>query len=293
MNISDAQACAAQLSASSESPAADIEQLLCHILECNRTFLFTRRDHPLTADQQWAFKQLLQRRIQGEPVAHLTGSRGFWTLDLEVNPTTLIPRPDTECLVEKALELMPDSAARVLDLGTGTGAIALALASERPAWQLVAVDRVAEAVLLAEKNRQRTGLTNVKVLQGSWFEPVAGVFDLIVSNPPYIDPDDPHLRQGDVRFEPLSALTAGDNGLADIRHIAIQARHFLRDGGTLMFEHGYDQAAAVQQLLLDLHYSDIESAQDYGGNDRITWALWNSVPLQNRCGEEETKLNAE
>ncbi|WP_299201172.1 peptide chain release factor N(5)-glutamine methyltransferase [uncultured Amphritea sp.] len=287
MNISDAQACAARLSGSSESPAADVELLLCHILECNRTFLFTRREHQLTAAQQTTFEQLLQRRIQGEPVAHLIGSRGFWTLDLEVNAATLIPRPDTECLVEKALELMPDSAARVLDLGTGTGAIALALASERRDWQLVAVDRVAEAVILAEINRQRIGLANVTVIQGSWFEPVTGVFNLIVSNPPYIDPDDPHLRQGDVRFEPLSALIAEDNGLADIRHIATQAREYLVKGGMLLFEHGYDQAAAVQQLLLQLNYSDIDSAQDYGGNDRITWAVWNSAPLQDSCGEEE------
>ena len=293
MNIAEAQACAARLSATSESPAADIELLLCHVLECNRTFLFTRRDHPLTATQQAMFEQLLQRRIQGEPVAHLTGSRGFWTFDLEVNASTLIPRPDTECLVEKALELMPASAARVLDLGTGTGAIALALASERPAWQLLAVDCVADAVMLAEKNRQRIGLTNVTVLKGRWFEPVTGRFNLIVSNPPYIDPQDPHLRQGDVRFEPLSALIAEDSGLADIRHIATEARGYLSDGGVLLFEHGYDQADAVQQLLGELHYSQIASARDYGGNDRITWALWHNGAAQNSHDEEESSPNAE
>ncbi|MDX2421452.1 MAG: peptide chain release factor N(5)-glutamine methyltransferase, partial [Amphritea sp.] len=271
MNILEAQGCAAQLSACSDSPAVDVELLLCHVLECSRTFLFTRREHILSEAQQLQFEQLLQRRLQGEPIAHLTGIRGFWNLDLEVNATTLIPRPDTECLVEKALELIPPSAARVLDLGTGTGAIALALASECPAWSLVAVDRVADAVALAERNRQRAGLSNVRVLQGSWFEPVDGVFDLIVSNPPYIDPQDPHLEQGDVRFEPLSALVAEEHGLADIRYIATEARAFLADGGTLLFEHGYDQAEAVRQLLADLHYRGIESAQDYGGNDRITW----------------------
>lgn len=288
MNILEAQGCAAQLSACSDSPAVDVELLLCHVLECSRTFLFTRREHSLSEAQQLQFEQLLQRRLQGEPIAHLTGIRGFWNLDLEVNATTLIPRPDTECLVEKALELIPPSAARVLDLGTGTGAIALALASECPAWSLVAVDRVADAVALAERNRQRAGLSNVRVLQGSWFEPVDGVFDLIVSNPPYIDPQDPHLEQGDVRFEPLSALVAEEHGLADIRYIATEARAFLADGGTLLFEHGYDQAEAVRQLLADLHYKGIESAQDYGGNDRITWARWHNPVI-----EKEIKQNAE
>ncbi|WP_332874412.1 peptide chain release factor N(5)-glutamine methyltransferase [Amphritea pacifica] len=287
MKISDAQACAGQLAATSDSPAADIELLLCHTLECSRTFLFTHRDDPLTAHQQAQFERLIQRRILGEPVAHLTGSRGFWTLDLEVNATTLIPRPDTECLVEKALELLPSQAARVLDLGTGTGAIALALASERPTWSVVAVDRVPEAVALAEKNRQRIGLENVIVSEGSWFEPVAGRFELIVSNPPYIDPDDPHLGQGDVRFEPLSALIAEDHGLADLRYIASEARHYLVDGGWLLFEHGYDQAVKVQQLLADLHYHEIGTAQDYGANDRITWARWTeSVKQEKRCDAE-------
>lgn len=288
MNILEAQGCAAQLSACSDSPTVDVELLLCHVLECSRTFLFTRREHSLSEAQQLQFEQLLQRRLQGEPIAHLTGIRGFWNLDLEVNATTLIPRPDTECLVEKALELIPPSAARVLDLGTGTGAIALALASECPTWSLVAVDRVADAVALAERNRQRAGLSNVRVLQGSWFEPVDGVFDLIVSNPPYIDPQDPHLEQGDVRFEPLSALVAEEHGLADIRYIATETRAFLADGGTLLFEHGYDQAEAVRQLLADLHYRGIESAQDYGGNDRITWARWHNPVI-----EKEIKQNAE
>lgn len=288
MNIFEAQGCAARLSFCSDSPAADVELLLCHILGCDRTFLFTRREHVLSEAQQRQFEQLLQRRLEGEPIAHLIGVRGFWSLDLEVNATTLIPRPDTECLVEKALELIPPSAARVLDLGTGTGAIALALASECPAWSLLAVDRVAEAVALAERNRQRAGLANVRVLQGSWFEPIDGVFDLIVSNPPYIDPQDPHLEQGDVRFEPLSALIAEEHGLADIRYIATRARAFLVAGGILLLEHGYDQAEAVRQLLAALQYNDIESAQDYGGNDRITWARWH-----NPVAEQEAKQDAE
>ena len=274
MNITEAQAGAARLAGLSESPALDVELLLCHVLERPRTFLFTHKDYLLSNDEAQSFELLLSRRINGEPVAHLIGSRGFWTLDLDVNPTTLIPRPDTECLVEKALELIPHTAARVLDLGTGTGAIALALASECPAWQVVGVDRVPDAVVLAEQNRSKLELGNVAILQGSWFEPVTGKYDLIVSNPPYIDPDDPHLQQGDVRFEPLSALIADDSGLADIRHIATQAGKYLNDGGKLLFEHGYDQAEAVREILTALKYIEIDSAQDYGGNDRITWGIW-------------------
>ena len=274
MNIAEAQAGAERLAGLSESPALDVELLLCHVLERPRTFLFTHKDYRLSRDEEQRFESLLSRRVKGEPVAHLLGSRGFWTLELDVNPTTLIPRPDTECLVEKALELIPHTAARVLDLGTGTGAIALALASECPAWQVVGVDRVPEAVALAEQNRIKLELENVEILQGSWFEPVTGKYDLIVSNPPYIDPDDPHLQQGDVRFEPLSALIADENGLADIRHIATRAREHLDDGGKVLFEHGYDQAAAVRDILAALKYNEIDSAQDYGGNDRITWGIW-------------------
>lgn len=274
MNISQAQALAEQLQGLSDSPELDIELLLCHVLQRGRTFLFTRPEHQLSDAETAQFTGLLERRMQGEPVAHLTGSRGFWTLDLEVNPSTLIPRPDTETLVEKALELISAGPARVLDLGTGTGAIALSLAQERPAWQVVAVDCVAEAAELAERNRCRLKIQNAEVLLGSWFEPVNGPFEMIVSNPPYIDPQDPHLQQGDVRFEPLSALIADDRGLADIRTIATQARDYLRDNGVLLVEHGYDQTAAVQQVFRALGYQKVDSAQDLGGNDRITWAFW-------------------
>lgn len=278
MNVLQAQALAEQLQGLSDSPELDVELLLCHVLQRSRAFLFTRADYQLSDSECARFTTLLERRKLGEPVAHLIGTRGFWTLDLEVNPSTLIPRPDTETLVEKALQLVPATPARVLDLGTGTGAIALSLAQERPAWQVVAVDCVPDAAELAERNRCRLNIRNAEVLLGSWFEPVNGRFEMIVSNPPYIDPEDPHLLQGDVRFEPLSALIADDQGLADIRIIASQARNYLQSGGVLLFEHGYDQAQAVQAILRSLGYDRIDSAQDLGGNDRITWAIWTQTP---------------
>lgn len=207
----------------SDSARFDAELLLCHVLDKPRSYLFTWPERELTEAQQSAFAALLARREAGEPVAYLIGQREFWGLPLEVSAATLIPRPDTETLVECALELLPEGPYRVADLGTGTGAIALALASERPAWQLVATDRVDAAAALARRNRDRLGLANVEILTGSWCEPLSGHFEMILSNPPYIDPQDPHLSQGDVRFEPRSALVAAESGLADIRLIAEQA----------------------------------------------------------------------
>jgi release factor glutamine methyltransferase len=273
LTIAKALQCAAQL-VDSDSPRLDLELLLCHLLDCDRTYLFMHPERELTALQAVAFDGLLQRRLAGEPVAHLTGRRGFWTLDLEVNADTLIPRPDTETLVEQALELLPDGDYRVADLGTGTGAIALALASERSQWSLTGCDRVAGAVALAQRNATRLGLSNAHFVQGSWFEPLDGRFAMIVSNPPYIDPADPHLGQGDVRFEPRSALVAEDKGLADIRHIAEGARSALESGGWLLFEHGYDQGGVVRALLDELGYCELATRPDLGGRDRVTLGRW-------------------
>ncbi|ANG64371.1 protein-(glutamine-N5) methyltransferase, release factor-specific [Marinobacterium aestuarii] len=270
---------AAQL-VDSDSPRLDLELLLCHLLDCGRTYLFTHPERVLSVQQAADFDALLQRRLAGEPVAHLTGRRGFWTLDLEVSADTLIPRPDTETLVEQALELLPDGDFRVADLGTGTGAIALALASERPGWTLQGCDRVAGAVALAQRNAKRLGLSNARFVQGSWFEPLDGRFAMIVSNPPYIDPADPHLGLGDVRFEPRSALVADDKGLADIRHIAKGARIVLEQGGWLLFEHGYDQAEAVRTLLDELGYCDTATRPDLGGRDRVTLGRWLQEPAR-------------
>lgn len=256
-----------------DSPTArlDAELLLAAALGKSRSYLHTWPEKIVSSEAALAFSDFLVRRRGGEPVAYILGQQGFWKLDLEVAPHTLIPRPDTELLVEAALELLPATPARVLDLGTGSGAIALALANERPAWNVTAVDRVPEAVALAERNRQRLGLNNATVLSSHWFSALDGQrFQLIISNPPYIASSDPHLAQGDVRFEPASALVAGADGLDDLRLIIAQAPKHLEADGWLMLEHGYDQAEAVRELLSAQGFSEVHSRTDLGGHQRIS-----------------------
>ncbi|WP_339547507.1 peptide chain release factor N(5)-glutamine methyltransferase [Pseudomonas sp. RA_35y_Pfl2_P32] len=256
-----------------DSPTArlDAELLLAAALGKSRSFLHTWPERIVPSDAALTFAHYLQRRRGGEPVAYILGQQGFWKLDLEVAPHTLIPRPDTELLVETALELLPATPAKVLDLGTGSGAIALALASERPAWQVTAVDRVLEAVALAERNRQRLHVHNVTVLSSHWFDALKDHrYTLIISNPPYIAAADPHLVAGDVRFEPTSALVAGTDGLDDLRVIIAQAPQHLEAGGWLMLEHGYDQAQAVRDLLLAQGFVEVHSRMDLGGHQRIS-----------------------
>lgn len=259
----------------SDTPRLDTELLLAHVLEKPRSYLLTWPERELSAEQLTQFETLMARRQQGEPVAYLLGEQGFWSLALQVSPDTLIPRPDTERLVEVALELGPQRPAQVLDMGTGSGAIALALAAERSQWQLTGVDRMPGAVALAEANRARLGLHNARFLLSDWFSAVAGQrFDLIVSNPPYIAADDPHLQQGDVRFEPASALVSGVDGLDDIRHIVSAAPDYLQQEGWLLLEHGWQQADAVGCLLTQRGFVEVQSWQDLGGQQRVTGARW-------------------
>ncbi|WP_454889421.1 peptide chain release factor N(5)-glutamine methyltransferase [Serratia quinivorans] len=268
------KAAAARLT-QSDSARRDAEILLGFVTGRARTFLMAFGETLLTQQQQEQLERLLVRRERGEPVAYLIGEREFWSLPLSVSPATLIPRPDTECLVELALERLPSSSCNILDLGTGTGAIALALASERQDCRVTGVDLQPEAVALAQHNAQKLAIGNVQFLQGSWFAPLAGqTFALIASNPPYIDAADPHLAQGDVRFEPSSALIAQQHGLADLSAIVQQAPQYLQPQGWLLLEHGWQQGESVRALLQAAGFISIATRRDYGDNDRVTFGQW-------------------
>lgn len=266
------RAAAVQLAAHSPSPARDAEILLCHVLGREAAWLYAHDDEAASAAVAAAFATLLARRQAGEPVAHVTGRRGFWTLDLAVTADTLIPRPETELLVEFALEMLPvGSAGPVLDLGTGSGAIALAVKRERAQARVLAVDAQDKALAVARANAAALGLA-VEFRAGSWFAPVAGErFALLLSNPPYIPADDVHLAQGDVRFEPRTALVSGADGLDDIRHLVATAPAYLLPGGWLALEHGWDQAAAVRALFAAAGFAGVASRRDLGGHERITF----------------------
>lgn len=256
-----------------ESPEIDSKALLCYLLTCSTAYLSTWPDRVLTDEQQAQWMKLIQQRQQGHPVAYLTGQQGFWTLDLKVTADTLIPRPDTELLVSLALEKLKPAMC-VADLGTGSGAIALSLAAEQPAAQIMAMDFSVAALRVAKENAIDNQLNNVLFWQGSWLAAIAKKsLDMIVSNPPYVARDDVYLSQGDLRFEPMSALASGTDGLDDIRLIVKQAQQCLKPGGWLMVEHGYNQAQQVQQLFSDAGFSNVSSQQDFGGNDRVTMGL--------------------
>lgn len=270
-----------RLQPSSDTPLLDVELLLAHVLDVDRTWLKTWPDHQLREDQIDLFNQLFSRRLNGEPIAFIIGVQGFWTLDLKVTPATLIPRPETELLVESALELDLPTDARVLDLGTGTGAITLALASERPLWQLTGVDSEPAAVKLAELNRQHCQLDNVTIYQSDWYSqvPIVGrlsKYNLIISNPPYIEIDDPHLTQGDVRFEPASALISGADGLDDLRQVIGLSTAYLESSGWLMVEHGSNQGEAVRALFYQCGFVNVQTLADFNSADRVTMGCWSA-----------------
>ena len=260
----------------SDSAALDADCLLCAVLSCTRTYLRTWPEQELTPEQVEQAEQLAARREQGEPVAYILGVREFWSLPLQVSPATLIPRPDTEALVEWAVTLLSDKGQgqKALDLGTGTGAIALALKSEMPALSMWALEREPAALDLARRNAARLGF-QVNFLASNWFAALnERNFQLIVSNPPYIDAADPHLSQGDVRFEPHTALVAEEDGLADIRQIIEQAPDYLAPGGWLLLEHGWQQAEAVRELLLARGFHAVITRQDLGGQERVSGGQW-------------------
>ncbi|MAZ65898.1 MAG: protein-(glutamine-N5) methyltransferase, release factor-specific [Kangiellaceae bacterium] len=268
-----------KLSGLSESPKRDAEVLLASALGKNRTYLITWADRILEAAQAETFRAMIAKRATGEPVAYITGIKEFWGLNLRVTSDTLIPRPDTETLVELALDLIPESpVSRIADLGTGTGAIALAIASERPSSDVVAIDSSPAALAIAKGNAARLQINNVQFGVGSWCSPLSDkAFDIIIANPPYIDKQDPHLSLGDVRFEPQSALVAEHHGLSDIEAIAEQARGALKTGGWIALEHGWQQGEAVVKILTENGYSYIDKRLDLGGNWRVTFGQW--LPL--------------
>ena len=261
-----------QLTASSPSARLDAEVLLMHITGLARTALITRSHEHLSAENEARLHALLTRRMRGEPVAYLTGRREFWSMELHITPDVLIPRPETELLVEQALLCIPENEAwAIADLGTGSGAIALAIARERPRCRILATDLSPAALAVARANARQLAITSVEFRSGAWLAPLNGeMFDLIVSNPPYVAENDPHLTTGDLRFEPHTALVSGTDGLDAIRRIAADARRCLKPGGWLLLEHGSDQRAAVRELLIVHGYRSIRQHADLAGLDRVT-----------------------
>ncbi|MCP4466114.1 MAG: peptide chain release factor N(5)-glutamine methyltransferase [Halieaceae bacterium] len=258
-----------------DRPARDAEILLCHCLGKPRAWLYTWPEETVASECTARYRALLAERKTGQPVAYLTGTREFWSLRLSVNSATLIPRPDTETLVAWALELDALRNARVLDLGTGSGAIALAVASERPDWQLLAVDNSAAALQVARANAASLKLDRVDFRESNWFDALDDQrFDLLLSNPPYIDPQDAHLEQGDLRFEPRQALVATGGGLDDIRQLVKRAPARPKQGGWLLLEHGCDQADTVCALLRGAGFSRVESRVDLAGLPRTSGGQW-------------------
>lgn len=247
--------------------------LLEHILKLSPLHLKMNMMQVLTAEQEQHYLDGIMRLAKNEPLAYIIGSQPFWTLDLKVTSDTLVPRPDTEIVIETVLALDLPKVANVVDLGTGTGAIALALASEKPLWQITATDIYAPSLEVAKVNAVKHGLNEVNFALGSWYQALSTQqhhekFDLIVSNPPYIDPDDAHVAK--LEYEPQRALVAENKGLSDLEFIIRKAPQWLNANGWIVLEHGYDQASTVQHLLKQQGFKSVRTVQDYGGNDRVT-----------------------
>jgi release factor glutamine methyltransferase len=267
--------CTESLNTHSDTPRLDAELLICHVLNIPKTKLFTDAEQRLESDKLTAINELVQQRITGQPVAYLVGYRDFWTLRLKVTPATLIPRPETELLVETALTLFSaDEEINLIDLGTGTGAIALSIASERPGWHITATDASSDALAVAIENAETIQLHNVTLLQSHWFDDIAdtATYDMIISNPPYVAEDAEHLRQRGVRYEPQAALRAGSDGLNDIRIIIPASKKHLKKNGWLLLEHGFDQGETVLALFKQHGFRNIQQKKDLAGHTRISYA---------------------
>lgn len=262
---------------SSDSGRLDAELLLAHATEHPREYLFTWPERDIAAPAQEKFESYCARRAQGEPVAYIVGRQAFWDFELAVSPAVLIPRPETELLVETAIEILgPSDSAAIADLGTGSGAIAIALAAQRSGWQLTAVDSSAAALAVAESNAASLNLRNIEFREASWCDGLQPKhFDLVAANPPYVQAGDPHLTEGSLPFEPITALVAEQEGLADITIISEQARACLKRGGWLLIEHGFEQRESVRSILRNAGYENIECRQDLAGLDRLTRAQYN------------------
>lgn len=261
-----------RLAKSSPTPQLDAEILLLHIIQKNRAFLYAHSEQVLEAHIIQAFEHLVLKRLEGIPIAYLTNEREFWSLPLYVTSDTLIPRPETELLVELALCYLGERpACSVLELGTGTGAISVALATEKPEWNILATDLSKQALLVAQKNIKQHHVKNITLLESNWFEAIPNqTFDLIISNPPYLSEQDPHQHEGDLRFEPKQALVSGEEGLDDLKHIIKQSRQYLSSGGLLLVEHGYNQGQAVTDAFLRDNYRKVKCLQDTAGLDRVS-----------------------
>lgn len=254
------------------NPGLEAELLLCHVLHKNRAYLFAHPEVLLSEEQYQLYQHCLAERARGVPIAYILGEREFWSLNLKVTPHTLIPRHETERLVELALENISDNADTwVLELGTGSGAIALALAKERPKWNIVACDLSREALQVAQENAQRLHIPNVCFYHSNWFSAIpARQYNVIISNPPYIPEHDPHLNEGDLRFEPRKALASSQEGLADLHLIITQGYDYLLPNGLILLEHGYDQKLKVQAILNKLGYKGVQCWKDIQGHDRVS-----------------------